>query len=74
MARVLILIGFILVFVGTLWLFFPKALGWFGHLPGDIRVQREGFSLFIPVTSMLLVSILLTFIVNGFAWLVRKLG
>ena len=74
MARVLILIGFILVFVGTLWLVFPKALGWFGHLPGDIRVRREGFSLFIPVTSMLLASILLTLTINGLAWLVRKLG
>ena len=74
MARVLITIGILFVAAGVLWLLFPKALSWFGHLPGDIRVQREGFSLFVPLTSMLTVSVLLTLIVNGFAWLMRQLG
>ena len=74
MARVLITLGILFVVAGVLWLLFPKALSWFGQLPGDIRVQREGFSLFVPVTSMLIVSVALTFIVNGLAWLVRKLS
>ena len=59
---------------GVLWLLFPKALSWFGHLPGDVRIQREGFSLFIPLTSMLAVSAALTLILNGLTWLFRKLA
>lgn len=74
MARVLILIGLAFVLAGVLWLLFPRALSWFGQLPGDIRVRREGFSLFIPLTSMLVVSAALTFILNGLVWLVRKLS
>ena len=74
MARVLILIGLAFVLAGALWLLFPRALSWFGQLPGDIRVRREGFSLFIPLTSMLVVSAALTFILNGLVWLVRKLN
>lgn len=33
------------------------ALGWFGQLPGDIRIEREGFSFYFPVVSMILISI-----------------
>lgn len=32
-------------------------LGWFGNLPGDIRFRRGGFQLFIPITSMIVVSV-----------------
>ena len=43
---------------------FPKAFAWFGHLPGDIRTQ----AVFFPVTSMLLVSAVLTLLVNLLGW------
>ena len=74
MARALITLGLIFLVAGVLWLLFPRALSWFGHLPGDVRIQREGFSLFIPLTSMLAVSVALTLILNGFTWLLRKLA
>ena len=74
MARVLVLVGLAFVLAGVLWLLFPRALGWFGQLPGDIRVSREGFSLFAPLTSMLVTSVLLTLVVNGLAWLMRQLN
>lgn len=45
-------------------------LGWFGRLPGDIRIVSESTRVFIPLTSMLLVSVALTVIVN----LLRRLG
>ena len=50
--------------VGALLLVFPKAFAWFGHLPGDIRTQ----TVFFPVTSMLLVSVVLTLLVNLLGW------
>jgi hypothetical protein len=35
-----------------------------GHLPGDVRLQGEGFSCFFPVVSMIIISILLTLVLN----------
>lgn len=54
----LILIGAILVVVGLLtWV---GALSWFGRLPGDIRIERPNMRMYIPLTSMLLVSLVLS--------------
>ncbi|HET8948279.1 MAG TPA: DUF2905 domain-containing protein [Candidatus Polarisedimenticolia bacterium] len=36
------------------------ALSWLGRLPGDIRVERPGFRLYVPITTMVLISLLLT--------------
>ena len=44
------------------------ALGWFGNLPGDIRIERPGARVYVPVTSMLLVSVVLSLVL----WLVRR--
>jgi hypothetical protein len=38
------------------------------HLPGDIVIDRPGFKLFIPITTMLIVSLVLSLL----AWLIRK--
>ena len=35
-------------------------LGWLGNLPGDIDIKREGYRVFVPITSMLVVSLLLS--------------
>ncbi len=54
----LILLGAILVVVGLLtW---AGALSWFGRLPGDIRYQGENTRIYFPVTSMLIVSLVLS--------------
>lgn len=54
----LVLIGAILVVVGLLtWV---GALSWFGRLPGDIRIERTNMRMYIPLTSMLLVSLVLS--------------
>jgi len=42
----------------------PWLLTWFGRLPGDIRIQRPSGTVFIPLVSMLVLSIALTLIVN----------
>ena len=39
-------------------------LSWFGRLPGDIRYESEGTRIFIPLGSMILISVLLTLILN----------
>jgi hypothetical protein len=42
------------------------ALSWFGRLPGDIRVERPGGRFYAPITSMILVSLLLTVLASLF--------
>jgi len=56
--------GFLLVVLGAVLYFLPRFFGWFGHLPGDIRIERDGVYIFIPLTSMLLVSVALTLLLN----------
>jgi hypothetical protein len=66
----LLFIGVILVLVGIIIYFFHDKLGWIGRLPGDIRVERPGFRLYIPITTMLLASIVLSLLL----WVIRKIG
>ena len=66
MAKWLITLGLVLVVMGLLWPWLAK-LG-LGHLPGDIRIERKGFTFYLPLTSSLLVSALVTLIL----WLFRR--
>ena len=67
--KYLIIGGIFIVIVGVLLYFFSNQFHWFGRLPGDIRVEKENFKFYFPVTSMILVSIILTILIN----LIRKL-
>jgi hypothetical protein len=56
----LVVAGSILVLIGLLaW---GGLLSWFGRLPGDIRIVRPGARIYVPITSMVLVSIVLSFV------------
>ena len=68
LGKILIITGIILVITGLIIWALASRLGWFGHLPGDIRIRRENFAFYFPITSMLLVSVGLSFIV----WLIQK--
>lgn len=67
----LMLIGAALVLVGALVRFAPGLFAWFGHLPGDIDIQRDGSRVYIPITSMLIVSVVVTLLVNVAGALLR---
>ena len=66
MARWLILTGLLLVVLGVAWPLLSK-LG-LGHLPGDIRIERKGFHFYFPLTSGLLISLLISLIL----WIFRR--
>lgn len=71
MARGVILLGLILILVGLIWYFFPNAthwFDWFGNLPGDFRFTVGDFEFYLPFTSMLLVSLVLTLV----GWLLLR--
>lgn len=53
-------LGVILVIVGGIIWLFGSRLGWLGHLPGDIRMEGEQFSFYFPITTMILISIVLS--------------
>ena len=66
MGRWLIVVGVILVIVGLLWPWLVK-MG-LGNLPGDIRIERKGFVFYFPLTSGLIVSVVVTLIL----WIFRR--
>lgn len=59
-AKLIIGIGVVIILIGIVIYFFHDKLHWIGRLPGDIRVERENFRFYFPVTTMILFSILLT--------------
>ena len=66
LAKWLITIGVVLVALGVLWPLLAK-LG-LGHLPGDIRVERKGFTFYFPLTTSIVVSIVISVIL----WIFRR--
>ncbi|HDQ41312.1 MAG TPA: DUF2905 domain-containing protein [Desulfonatronum sp.] len=66
MSRLLIIIGCVFILAGMAWLYAPWLLNWFGRLPGDIRIESGRTKVFIPITSMAVISIVLTVLINLF--------
>ena len=54
----LVAAGLVLVVVGLL--YWSGGLGWFGRLPGDIRIERQSVRVYVPIVSMLVVSLALS--------------
>ena len=63
LGRLLIIAGGLLL-VGGVLLVLLGQIPFFGRLPGDIAIERERFSVFVPLASMLLLSLILTIVVN----------
>jgi hypothetical protein len=64
-ARLLIVLGCVLVLVGAGLLFLPR-IPWIGRLPGDIVVRRGPVTVYVPLATALLVSVVLTILLNLF--------
>ena len=66
MNRWLVIAGLLLVGIGLLWPWLSKLP--LGRLPGDIAVQRDGFSFYFPLMTSLVISVLLSLLL----WLFKK--
>ena len=55
----LVVAGLIIAGIGVVWLLAPS-IPWLGKLPGDLRIERPGFRLYLPITSCVLVSLVLS--------------
>jgi hypothetical protein len=62
--KFLVITGVIAVFIGVILMYAPWLINWFGRLPGDIRIEDDNKRIYVPLVSMLVVSIFLTLIVN----------
>jgi hypothetical protein len=62
----IVALGLIVAIVGVL--IWVGALGWFGHLPGDIRIEREGVRVYVPLVSGLVLSVVVSLVL----YLVRR--
>jgi hypothetical protein len=70
MGKWLVILGIGIAAIGILLHFFPNAFAWFGRLPGDIRITNERVRFYMPITSMILISIVLSLIL----YLIRSIG
>jgi hypothetical protein len=70
MRGLLISVGLLLLVVGLAWPLITR-LG-LGHLPGDVRVERRGFGFYFPLTSGLLISLVLSLVLTLVAWFWRR--
>jgi hypothetical protein len=63
LGKLLIILGIFLVVVGVLMVLAPK-IPYIGKLPGDIYIKRDNFTFYFPLASSILISIVLTIILN----------
>ncbi len=68
LGKYIICFGVLIVVAGIVVYFFGDKLHWIGRLPGDIRVEKENFRFYFPVTTMILASIVISFLI----YLVKK--
>jgi uncharacterized membrane protein YkgB len=67
LGKMLILLGVLIIVIGFLLLIGEK-IPWIGKLPGDIIIRKEKFSFYFPITTSIIISVLLTL----FFWIFRK--
>jgi hypothetical protein len=65
-AKIMISSGIILLVIGLIWNFFGNSLK-LGHLPGDISVEKENFKFYFPLTTSILISVVISLMI----WLFR---
>lgn len=68
LARPLIVTGLVLVLLGLV-LYAGPSMPWLGKLPGDLRIERGDVKVYLPITTCILLSLLL----SGVLWLVNRL-
>ncbi len=67
--KILIFTGIIFIIAGLFIYFAGNKLNWLGNLPGDIKIEKENVKFYFPVTTMILISVVISLIL----YLIRKL-
>jgi hypothetical protein len=64
--KLLITVGIVTVLSGSVMTYMPNLFSWFGRLPFDINIQTEHTRVFIPITSMLVISLVISLVMRLF--------
>ena len=64
MYKILIVIGILLILAGLILKFSPSLINWLGNLPGDIKYEKGNTKVFFPITSMLLISVVISIVLR----------
>jgi hypothetical protein len=59
----IIMTGLCVAAIGIIIYFFYDKFNWMGHLPGDIRIEKDNFRFYFPVTTMILLSLILSLLI-----------
>ena len=65
--KILITLGVFFLGLGILVYFFGDKMNWFGNLYGDIKIVKSNYGFYFPITSMVIISIIVTFLINFFS-------
>jgi hypothetical protein len=63
LGRTLVIVGLFITVLGAIMLLTPR-VPWLGRLPGDIVIHRDDLTIYIPITTMLIVSVVLSVVLN----------
>ena len=66
--KMILVVGLLLVVVGIVVYFAGDKLNWLGKLPGDIRVEKENFRFYAPITTMIIISVVVSLLI----WIFQK--
>jgi hypothetical protein len=66
LGRLLVVFGVVLVVVGLFLLLVPRVS--LPRLPGDILIQRDGFTFYFPIVTSIVISVVLTLLLNALWW------
>ncbi|MBK7790189.1 MAG: DUF2905 domain-containing protein [Saprospiraceae bacterium] len=65
----LVIIGALILGLGMIFYFWGDKFQWIGHLPGDIRIERDNFKFYFPLTTMVLFSIVINVVIRLVKWI-----
>lgn len=66
LGKILVFVGLIITVVGVIVFFFGDYLRWIGRLPGDIHIEKENFTFYFPIVTMILLSIVVSLLIRIF--------
>jgi len=67
--KYLILVGAAILIIGVVVYFFGGHLKWLGHLPGDIHIERGNFRFYFPITTLILLNVLIYLLFRVWKWI-----
>ena len=67
--KIIIVIGVAIICIGAIVYFWGDKLHFIGNLPGDIKIEKENFKFYFPITTMILLSIVINLLIRLFNYL-----